>query len=187
MTNVFTRKTNNRATYLYVPAKQTGKLGRELYSKSNGDNSGENHAEDFMYKNLSPNLPQEFWLTNSPCPQCARNFMERYAKSVKKPTIYITHFYSRPPSGSQQEEEAIECLAKMMYNGFTLLLWDWTEFSKDFLVTDECKKVVSDATTKYSKQLVEEIDASFVALKKAIGYVDEILDAKKDVDKLCLP
>ena len=187
MTNVFTHKSNNARTYLYVPAKQTGKLGREVFIRSNGDKSGVNHAEDFMYNTLSANLPQEFWLTNSPCPQCARNFMERYAKSAKKPTIYITHFYSRPPSGAQQQEEAIECLAKMMHNGFTFLLWDWTQFGKDFLATDECKKVVSDATTKYSKELTEEINTAFAALMKAIGYAFEIVEGKKDGNKLCQP
>ena len=166
---------------------QTGNLGRELVRKSKRLESGENHAEDFMYKTLSHNLPQEIWLTNSPCTQCARNFIVRYAKSKQKPTIYVAHFYSSPPRGPRQQEEAIECLAKMMYNGFTVILWDWIKFSKDFLVTADCKKVVSDAYTKYIKQVVEEREASFAALMKAIGYAHEIQDRKKDADTLCQP
>ena len=187
MTNVFTHKSKNVRTYLYVPAKQTGKLAREVFIRSNGDKSGVNHAEDFMYKTLYPNLPQEFWLTNSPCPQCARNFMERYAKSKLKPTIRIVHFYSRPPSGPQQQEEAIECLAKMMNDGFTFLLWDWTKFSKDFLATKECKKVVSDATQAFGNQLKQEVTATIAALLKASNYADEIESGEIDAKELCQP
>ena len=187
MTNVFTHQGGNSRTYLYVPASQTGNLGRELFIRSNGRQSGVNHAEDFMYKTLSSNLPQEFWLTRTPCPQCARNFIARYAKSVKKPTIYVTNFYSRPPYGPQQQQEAIECLAKMRANGFKFLLWDWYQFSEDFLATKECKKVVVDAIIKYSKQEKEERDASFDAIMKAIHIANEIGMGKKDADKLCLP
>lgn len=189
MTNVFTHQSGNVRTYLYVPATQTGNLGQELFSRSNGDVSGVNHAEDLMYKDLHDNLPQEFWLTNTPCPGCARNLMERYAKYRVKPIIRVVHFYSRPPNGPAEQEKAIECLAKMMHDGFQFLLWDWTKFSNDFLVTPECKKVVSDATTTYSNNLKQEIAATTTALLKASNYAADIGEEDSQVhpDELCQP
>ena len=180
MTNVFTHKSNNQRTYLYVPAKET-KRGHEYIFRSNGPHSGRDHAEDAMYDSLRNNLPQEFWLTKTPCPGCARNFITRYANLKKKPVIRATHFYSRDPSGATEKEESIQCMAKMIKNGFTFLLWDWNKFNKDFLVAPWCTRIVSDAVKNYAKELKAEQDALLAAILKASNYAEELND-----NELCM-
>ena len=171
MTNVFTHESNNQRTYLYVPAKET-KRGYEYIFQSTGANPGINHAEDAMYNALRNNLPHEFWLTKTPCPQCARNLIARYANK-KKPVIRVTHFYSIPPNGASQKEKSIQCMAKMIKNGFTFLLWDWNKFNKSFLVAPWCTKIVSDAIQKHAKELKAEQDALLAAILKASNYAEE--------------
>ena len=182
MTNVFTHESKNQKTYLYVPAKEAGNTGHELIFSSTGSNSGYDHAEDNMYNALNPNLPQEFWLTKTPCPGCARNLITRYSTSNKKPVIRSVHFYSIPPNGESQKEKSIECMALMIKKGFTFLLWDWNKFSKDFLPAPWCKGIVSNAVNKYAKQLKAEQDALLAAIMKASNYAEELED-----DELCQP
>ena len=184
MTNVFTHESNNLKTYLYVPKKEAGKTGHELIFRSTGADSGINHAEDNMFNTLKPNLPQEFWLTKTPCPGCARNLIARYEKSKEKPVIHVVHFYSRPPSGETQKEKSIQCMALMIKKGFTFLLWDWNKFSKDFLPVPLCKKIVSNAmkNKEYAKQLKAEQDALLAAIMKASNYADELNE-----NELCKP
>ena len=140
-----------------------------------------------MYNALQPNLPREFWLTKTPCPQCARNLIARYATSIHKPVIRVVHFFSLYPNGSAQKELSIECMAKMMHNGFTFLLWDWKKFRNDFLETEECKNIVTNAITTYNNQLKDELAATTSAILKASNYADEIDSGDVDENDLCQP
>ena len=185
--NVFTHESGRYKTYLYVPAAETGGKGKEFLFNSKGDQSGTNHAEDEMKKALAPHLPQEFWITNTQCPSCARHLMDWYRNLPRKPVIRAVHFYSRLPSGPAEQEEAIECLAKMMHEGFQFLLWDWKKFSKDFLKTEECKNLVMDAIKAHAKDLEKEQNDLIAALLKASNYADEIARGEIDAKDLCKP
>ena len=183
--NVFTHQSSRYKTYLYVPEVQTGGKGKEFIFNSRGDQSGTNHAEDEMKKALAPHLPQEFWITNTQCPSCARNLIDWYKNSLRKPIIRAVSFYSILPSGPAEQEKSIECLAKMMHNGFQFLLWDWNKFSKDFLKTEECKNLVGDAVKTYAKSLKKEQSNLIAALLKASNYVSEINSGEINANDLC--
>ena len=174
---------------MYVSAAENN--GSELIVRSTGATSGTQHAEDNMYNELSPNLPQEFWLTNTPCPQCAKNLISRYATSNVKPKILAVHFYYyiKPwftqTQKVQSMEKSIECLARMMYNGFQFYLWDWTRFRNDFLVTPECKNIVTDAVSDYPNELKQEQDDLFAALQRADNYTAAARNGIINVNQLC--
>ena len=185
--NVFTHESGYRKTYLYVPAAETGGKGQEFLFRSKGDQSGTNHAEDEMKKGLEPHLPQEFWITNTQCPSCARHMMEWYRNCPTKPVIRVVHFYSRLPNGPAEQEEAIECLAKMIHEGFKFLLWDWDKFSNDFIKTNECKSLITDAIKAHGDDLKKEQNDLLAALLKAINYAIEIVSGEKNANDLCKP
>ena len=185
--NVFTHESSRYKTYLYVPAAQTGGKGKEFLFNSKGDQSGTNHAEDEMRKALTPHLPQEFWITNTQCPSCARHLMDWYRNLHRKPVIRVVHFYSRLPNGPAEQEEAIECLAKMMHEGFQFLLWDWNKFSNDFLETGECKSLVTDAIEAHGNDLKKEQNDLIAALLKASNYAAEISSGEINANELCQP
>ena len=128
-------------TYLYVPESFTG-IGEERVFIS----AGEEHAEDFMLSTLAT-PPEEFWITNSPCPRCARKLMASYSGSINKAKIHVRKFTSGP---SHQTELATDCLAKMMYQGFTFVLWDWLEFYNGFIRNEQCSEVLKNAAENKS-------------------------------------
>ena len=114
--------------------------------------AGTDHAEDLMLTALqSP--PKEFWITNSPCPVCARKLMLAFAGSSTKAEINIRKFYKPPPGNGAAISGAVDCLAKMMYQGFKLYDWDWVAFYNEFLKggNNNCINVLKTASENEEK------------------------------------
>ena len=185
--NAFTHEFSRHKTYLYVPAAQTGGKGKEFLFNSRGKQSGTNHAEDEMKNALAPHLPQEFWITYTQCPSCARNLIDWYKDSSVKPVIHAVHFYSTIPNELPQKDAAIQCLAKMKYYGFEFKFWDWNQFNTDFIKTDECKNLVSIALQAHAKDLEKEQFDLSDALLKADRYIDQVNEKKMNLNDLCKP
>ena len=127
-----------KKTFLYVPEPFTG-VGEERERVF--ISAGTDHAEDLMKSNLTT-PPEEFWITNTPCPRCARGLMAWYSSSSKKAKIHVTKFTAGKEA---QIDLATECLAKMMYQGFTFVLWDWPDFNNGFIRNEECTNVLKKA------------------------------------------
>jgi len=90
------RNTKKKKTYLYVGTDQISG-NRELFVTSKGSEAGRDHAEDVMIDMLSPNLPSEFWLKNSPCVVCTHTLINAYNRHGPRgtKTIYVMHFFHR--------------------------------------------------------------------------------------------
>ena len=134
-------------TYVYVPESYTG-LGQERVYNS----AGNYHAEDLMLTALT-SPPKEFWITNSPCPVCARKLMLAFAGSSSKAEINIRKFYKPPPGNGAAISGAVDCLAKMMHQGFKFYDWDWPAFYKEFLKggNKNCINVLINASKNEEK------------------------------------
>ena len=130
-------------TFLYVPEDFTGQLGEERVYKS----AGTDHAEDLMLADFQT-PPAEFWITNSPCPVCARNLMQAYANSQHKASIMVGRFYKPPPGNEAEINLAVDCLAKMMYQGFHISTWDWYVFHHNYLrnANEACINMLKNAS-----------------------------------------
>lgn len=155
-----------------MPETYTG-LGEERVYISSGEHggaAGSDHAEDHMLDALNI-LPKEFWITNTPCPVCARTLMQAYASSSTKAEINVSRFYKPPPGNKQAQSKAIDCLAKMMYEGFKIYSWDWPAFYEEFLKggNEKCINVLKSTAENNEKfnALKQQFDTLNVALAEA--------------------
>ena len=188
-------KRKNKKTYLYVPPEFTSD-GKEVFVSSSGLDPGTEHAEDNMYDALGKKPPKEFWINNTPCPCCAQNLIKRYADAkIDTPrTIRFIHFYTLPSKSANpkmkiknpkdSETMSLECMAKMMLNGFQFEPWDWEKFGKDYLTEEECKNSLKAALKEESTAKQLEIEKE--KAKNAINKAKKLIICNEDsVDKLC--
>ena len=117
----------------------TPDFGKTVYSSCK-----KKHAEDNLIK--SNTWPSEFWINNSPCmTKCAKNLMEKYKEHNKdRPTIYIAHLYVGENTASARVK-AINCLAAMVKDGFTILPWDWAAFQDELKGAQGCRNDITTA------------------------------------------
>ena len=148
-----------KKTFLYVPEPFTG-VGEERVFISGGTD----HAEYLMKSNLKT-PPEEFWITNTPCPACARGLMAWYSSSSKKAKIHATKFWVIAPN-KKEIDLATDCLAKMMYQGFTFVLWDWLEFYNGFLRNEECINVLK--TVADNEGTMDALSTQYIVLGNAL-------------------
>ena len=184
--NSLTNKKNKR-TFIYVPYQFTAN-GKELYVKSEGEVSGEQHAEDIMFNALNGVPPLEYWINNSPCPCCAVNLISRYSaagipNSTPK-TIKFIHFYTLPQHvftglGTDGKDDrdplvvakeasrdlSLHCMAKMMHHGFKFQPWNWNDFKLN-LANENCRKTLETALEK--EETAERLAQEKVAALEAI-------------------
>ena len=154
MINTVTGK-NWGSVYIFVPGvcPNTNDRGR-LYKSTDK----KLHAEDNMVRDCG--LTNEFYLTSSPCPHCAMMLIQKYRHQFSKPTIYIARLYFGKGKGNTKcVSRNRACLAMLVKAGFTLLPWDWANFSK-YLNDAKCIKSITDnkdALAKRYNKMVEEL------------------------------
>ncbi len=168
-------------TYLYVPAPPHGE--ERVYISA-----GETHAEDYML--AAAITPPEFWITNSPCPVCARKLMAAYADSLTKAEINIRRFYKPPPGNARAISKATDCLAKMIYQGFKLYDWDWVAFYNEYLRggNEKCIDVLKKAANNEEKFNI--LRAQYVELQKVLAEAkrrSRNLDWIRNIATKCQP
>ena len=159
------------ATYIFAPqCPNLGTLGH-VYASGGG-----NHAEDNMAAQCG--LPNEFYLTSAPCPDCAMMLYNAYKVKNYWPLIHIARPYQgKGKEGSEGNKKVnLHCLAMLMNAGFMIVPWDWITFENDYITNDDCKnaikEMVSDShsySERYSKALKAIHDA-----KKMTGNHHEI-------------
>lgn len=148
-------------TFIYIPDSFTG-VGEERVFIS--DSGG--HAEDYMISKIST-PPIEFWITNTPCPCCARKLMAWYSNSILKAEIHATRFFADAPGRPQEKNAAIDCLAKMMAQGFTIVSWDWLEFHESFIRNAECSDVLKKAAE--NEKMFKKLSIQYEILGNALN------------------
>ncbi len=84
------------------------------------------HAEEIMLEKMSGRLPNDIWLSRSPCEKCADLLSEAYKDKAKKPTIHFVKFYIGKGYQKKKIEKSrhIKRLMKLMNEGFGLEVWD---------------------------------------------------------------
>ena len=123
-------------TFIFVPGQcpKTRSKGHVYIS------GGGKHAEDRMVGECG--LVNEFYLTSSPCPDCAMELYGVY-HSHAKPTINIARYYQgkgKTKKGSKDGNKL--CLAMLVQAGFRLETWDWKDLSQ-LLTNQACKTSIS--------------------------------------------
>ena len=165
---------SKKRTYIYVSYQFTAD-NKELYTRSDGKVSGEEHAEDIMFTALNEVPPLEYWINNSPCPCCAVNLISRYSAADipdnTSKTIKFIKFYTLPPKVLNAELAtmlSLQCMAKMIHHGFKFEPWDWEKFG-DNLASDKCKETLNKEINEEetAKRLKEARLGAIEAIKKA--------------------
>ena len=99
------------------------------------------HAEDNFIQANTNRLSRikKLWINNTPCPACAKLLIKAYANTASKPTIYAAHFY-----GGSSANHSLQCLAKMIKEGFRIMPICWKVFKRR--MTDQgCKNDIDKA------------------------------------------
>ena len=170
--NSLTNK-KNKKTFIYVPYQFTVN-GKELYIGSEGEVSGEQHAEDVMFNALNGVPPLEYWINNSPCPCCAVNLISRYSAAGmpdnEHKTMKFIYFYTLPPhfyNPQQATMLSLQCMAKMIHHGFKFQPWDWIEFGNN-LENVKCKETLGKVLNKEetAKRLIEASQGAIESIKR---------------------
>ena len=88
------------------------------------------HAEEVMLQQVEAGtmeLPQEIWLTRSPCENCAIKLLEAYSDNSESP-IYPTLYIANIATGKNVEfsinAHYVQSLIELMRNGFNIEVWN---------------------------------------------------------------
>ena len=129
-------------------------VGETVFSSNKKCHAEEMFMNDYLIKyadKTHSNFPDEIWLSQSPCwRKCAVALMELYNnRGVKPPKLYINHLYV---GDSKYLDNALDCMAKMVQEGWEILAWDWDYF-KLRVSTDKCISDIDTALkSNYFKQ-----------------------------------
>lgn len=179
--------------FIFVPSKCALTIATEGY---NGhvyvSGGGHNHAEDYMIANCV-NLPDEFYLTSAPYPDCAMKLYKKYMAQKKTPTIHIALPYQgKGKKGSEGNKKTnLHCLAMLMDAGFNIVPWNWETFNTIYITNDECKQAINEMTgdnVKYKKRYDKTKKARNIAADDMVGHPDNHAICKKAAStcKSCL-
>ena len=160
------------SVYIFVPyCPTTYDSGHVYISNSLG------HAEDNMVTKCGL-TETEFYLTSSPCPDCAMMLKQAFGAQLVKPTIYIARPYQgKGKCGNGNKKVNTACLAMLAKAGFTLRPWDWPRFS-EYLNVADCKNTIT-----VNKEALEARDALVV---KYLNDVNNMLnDETQDFENVC--
>ncbi len=171
-------------TYLFAPECPNLSTKGHVYM-SQKRNGIVMHAEDYMVENCG--LPDKFYLTSAPCPDCAIKLYSMYGKKNYKPTIYIGRPYQgKGKPGSQGNKRVNEdCLTMLEYAGFKIIPWDWHDFANTYITNNECKDALHEMTgdNKYEKRYAETRKVltriTFPSFPRMKNYLEICLNATK--------
>ena len=141
-------------TYIFAPHCPMLSTSGHVYVSGSG-----NHAEDNMVSKCG--LPNEFYLTSAPCPDCAMKLFGKY-HNIQKPTINIARPYIGPGKskiGSKNVNKL--CLAMLVQAGFQLIPWNWGTFG-NYITNNECRDAIAGMTsqiTSFNKRFQETREA----------------------------
>lgn len=122
-------------TYIFAPQCPKLNTRGHVYISGHGK-----HAEDNMIAKCG--LPNKFYLTSAPCPDCAMMLFDTY-HNTQKPTINI----ARPHIGQGKSKKGNKnvnklCLAMLVQAGFQLVPWDWDVFGS-YITDSKCKSAIN--------------------------------------------
>ena len=160
-------------TLIFAPECSELKKEKKSYKGLVYESGKGQHAEDNMIKDCG--RPDKFYLTSSPCPDCAMKLMTEYSRSRDKPTIYVGHPYigggkSKIGPGSKNANKV--CLAMLVQKGFKLLPWNWIEF-RSYVDNDMCEAVINEL---YKSPIADEFN------KQLKGTTESLVDVTKMVN-----
>ena len=109
------------------------------------------------------------WTNYSPCPDCIAALFKHYNKpDDDKPTIHVARIYTKGSSFSDAVE-TLQCLAKLVHAGFSVVPWNFNEF-KDHssFIHESCKTEIDTyvGSEKFSKEYLELVDH--------VGFIDQL-------------
>lgn len=146
----------------------------DMHTLKTYTSGGGHHAEfNFLRDNLNTlaNFPI-LWINNSPCPVCANSLIAAYADVPNKPTIYAAHFY-RGLRGGVSQEQALQCLAKMVVDGFKLKPFAWNTFKRFALNEPLC---IADVDTALDN---DKFNQKMLVMANIILRVEEYADLRR--------
>lgn len=168
LTHLSCRHSSDKSSYSY-------------YSSENGT-----HAEVSMINDKEKKgemLPDEIWISRSPCEDCADLLSARYQpKESTKATIHFAKYYV----GSFQKTELfssphIQRMIRLMDEGFRFKVWDCTY---DFMEFPKIDHSIVDSTGKTHEEMIEETKKSCERDHRILEEAEEILEeAKKMTEK----
>lgn len=96
-------------------------------------------------------LPEEFWLSKSPCEYCAKELIAAYEHLERKPTIHTHVLYEAKPSP----------VVMLMGKGFTFHQWDLS-----YGITDDDKRRQYQDEYIRRESILEELESVSVKLSR---------------------
>ena len=156
------------STYIFAPQCPNLSTQGHVYVSGGG-----NHAEDNMAAQCG--LPNEFYLTSAPCPDCAMMLYNMYKKKNYKPLIHIARPYQgKGKDGSEGNKVVnLHCLAMLMEAGFEIVPWNWANFEHNYITSDDCKKAINNMIfgDKYKDLCNTRFNKAVEAIQKAINMM----------------
>lgn len=160
-------------TLIFAPECPKLRMERKPYKGLVYESGKPQHAEDNMIKDCG--LPDKFYLTSSPCPDCAMELMIIYSRSYDKPTIYVGHPYiggGKSKLGPGRKNVNKVCLAMLVQKGFKLLPWDWIEF-RSYVDNDMCEAVINEL---YVPPIADEFNKQLEGTTEFLAEVKEMVN-----------
>ena len=165
-------------TYSFVASKYTGN-GKPLFVPSEGKSK---HSEQLILKKVGK-WPQDIWINNSPCPNCAHEIGEAVKDEGTSHVIYFQIFYTIPNT-KQAYKYAINCGAYLKYYGVELKPFEWEKFAQEAHLDSAQKKYLQQIFTSDTWGKINEKNEK--ALQDIQNKYNEIKDKKPDeVNELC--
>ena len=111
------------------------------------------------------------WTNYSPCPTCVLALLNHYDKpDDAKPTIHVARIY-RESHSMTHIVQSLQCLGKLIYEGFTVVPWNFDDFKapEDVVVfNDNC---TSDITSYYG---FSNFMSAYMELTSQVTFMQQI-------------
>ena len=155
------------------------------------DGSNGHHAESQILRFLNDrdqlNTSKYFNVSNSPCQECAREFITFFKDIPNKPTINFLWVYGKglPPQRDENYMEAIMSLKDLKRAGFEIGLWDGMNLSKllnDTAPTSYDNGLLQKSLAQYAKQINERAKITENAIRTIENHDISLLGLNKTDD-----
>lgn len=113
-------------------------------------------------------VPTNIWMNLSPCKACANILMQEYNKTDTKPTIHYAQLHTSSNNDILSAVESIKCLVRLEREGFSVQVWNWSNFRDNYLSHSECVDQVNTELT--TMEFVE----AFMDLEQIDAFVHEL-------------
>ena len=111
------------------------------------------------------------WTNYSPCPTCALALLSHYHKSEdEKPTIHVAGVYTES-SSLTHVVESLECLGKLVHQGFSIEAWNFDEFKTPEGVPVFLDGCISDINTYYESG---NFTSAYMELETVVTFIQQL-------------